>query len=380
MKRFVLVLAALMLAACATEPLPDELALPQERMRALERFRPNPTGAERNIDYDVIDEFLDLTVLDLGPSTRKRLQRPPAPSGTRVNQGHVSPVRLEGNKVLFSEFNTYTNEAVREYADSLEKIGNQTDITALPRNEQLAYWLNLHNVTLLAVLAERYPVFEPSRLRLGEELLHDAKLVEIDGVALSLRDIRQGIVYPHWDDPRVIYGFWHGDLAGPSLHDRAFSSANLNTVLTKNAEEFINALRGVDEVGRRQLGVSPIYREARSAFFPNWPTDLRAHLRRHAFTPVARLLAEDRPEVVYLPYERRIADLAGGQPGPGKKPGLDALTGRDFDRESPAVRQMLRESIYKFGDPSYWQTRRATVTIIDGGTGVDEEERSPEIE
>ncbi|NNU16902.1 DUF547 domain-containing protein [Parvularcula sp. ZS-1/3] len=379
MRQIIALGAAVALASCATGPVVEDTGPSPARLAELAKFTPAPTGSVQKIDYDVIDEFLDLTVIDLGPSTRRREQRPPPPSGSRLTKGHDSPIRLEGNKVVFSEFTPDVEKAAREYAESLETIGNRIDIEELARNQQLVYWFNLHNITLMAVLAERYPVVEPSRMLVDGVLLHDAPLIEIDGVTLSLRDIREEIVYKNWEDPRVIYGFWHGDLAGPSILTSAWNAGTLNSDLNKNADEFVNSLRGVDGVGKRSLGVSPIYKEAQSALFANWPRDLRMHLEKFGEGEVAELL-QKRGTVVWLPYERTISDLSGGEPYPGPRPGVEALSGDDLSTGSPARQRMLREMVFKFGDPSYWQRRRATVTILDGDDTGEDPEETEEIE
>lgn len=352
-----------------------------ERLAELERFRPTDVTSSQKIDYAVIDEFLDLTVIDLGPSTRTRERRPRAPIGSRISRGHDSPIRLEGNKVVFSEFNEEVRTAAREYAASLEAIGNGMEITWLSRNEQLSYWFNLHNITLMATLAERYPVVQPSNLRIDGVLLHDAPLVTIDGVSLSLRDIREQIVYKNWSDPRVLYGFWYGDLGGPSILTRAWSPSRLDSDLNKNAEEFINSLRGVDAVGSDSLGVSELYRSARGALFEDWPLDLKAHLLAFAEEEVTNLVRE-RSDIEWLPYDKTISDLSAGQPYGGPRPGVEALSGGDLSSGSPQRNRMLREMLYKFDDPDYWTRRRATVTIIDGPVGAldDEDEPVAEIE
>lgn len=342
-------------------------------------FEPQPDGRTTDIDYAIIDEWLDATVIYLGPSIRTRAGRPLNPLQTRIKRGHQSDLRLEGNKVPFSQFTQRMDEIAREYADTLVAIGNQAPLTKLPRNEQLAYWLNLHNMLVFAELAENYPISEPRRLVIGEngEQLHDAKIVTIKGVPLSLRDIRRNIVYRYWDDPRVFYGFWHGDLASPTIRKRAWSGQNLASGLDSNAREFVNALRGVDE-NDGELMVSPLYDELRQAYFPSWPDDLKAHLLQYADAEVSSLISGSGP-VSFSQYEDRIADLAGGQPYKPISQEYDALDQDARTEDLPiGVKGMLQDIERKFNSPTFkTKFRTGKVTIIDGPLP---EEENPEID
>ena len=377
--RILLASAALVpLSACITPIEPPSAATSAERA-ATSVFEPAPDGRSTNIDYAVIDEWLDAVVVYVGPSTRTKA--PPArnPLQTRIKRGHHSDLRLEGNKVPYSLFTSRMKELSREYADGLVTIGNRLPLTKLPRNEQLAYWINLHNMLLFAELAERYPVREPQRLVIGEngERLHDAKIVTIQGVDLSLRDIRRNIVYRYWSDPRVFYGFWHGDLASPNLRTRAWTADNLNNNLDRNAREFVNALRGVDS-NPENLLVSPLYEEIRGEYFSSWPADLKDHLLEFANQDVTDLI-RSRETVAFLPYEDRIADLAGGEPYQPISFEFDSLddNARTTDLP-PGVRGMIRDIGEKFDSPTFRaRFRQANVTIEDGASA---EEENPEID
>ena len=282
----------------------------------LKVFEPQPDGRDVRIDYEFTDMVLKATVLRTGPSERVRYSRPSGLTGSKVRRGSLSRYRLEGNKIVYSLMNDDTKAAVTQCVESLIALGQRLDIPRLPRNEQLAYWMNLHNMLVIATLTKHYPVPEPRRLTFGPDKLpfHEAPMVELKGVALSLNDIRVGIVYRYWNDPRVMYGFFRGDLAGPSIRADAWSAETLSATLTANARRFVNSLRAVRRRGRGALVVSPVYDEARDQFFPSWPNDLRTHLLKYAGAD-ARLTIERATDVVYGRYEREAADLTGGRPG-----------------------------------------------------------------
>ncbi|MHA7819886.1 MAG: DUF547 domain-containing protein [Erythrobacter sp.] len=276
----------------------------------LARFAPADNRREHRIDYQHWDEALAWFVVPMGPSIRQGARRVDPRTGTRRIYGHESRFRLEGNRVAFSYLTPEMVTALGEYRADLERVGSELDLTSLPRNEQLAYWINLHNVAMIEAVAQRYPLTELA----GEKALDDIDLVTIDGVALSPRDIREGIVYPNWRDPKVIYGFWRGVIGGPSIQRLAFTANNVDALLALSAEEFVNSLRGVERWGGA-LRVSPIYEEAAPHFFPTSDA-LRDHLTQYAREDVRDLVGETR-QVAYQSLETDLADLSRGERDPG---------------------------------------------------------------
>lgn len=345
-------------------------------VRRLARFEPNPSST-KTVNYDAIDDALDLVVFNAGPSLRRREPRPEPLVGSRFVKGHVSPYRLEGNKIFFSQFNADVVETLSSYRSSLERIGASGCVQTLPRNEQLAFWFNLHNIVVIDEISKAYPVSRPSRLQpnRGDERLDEAKIVDLGDVSLSLREIRQ-IVYTNWNDPRVIYGFFRGDIGGPSVRSATYRGADVSVDLDRQAAEFVNSLRGVQSV-RDDLLVSPIYDEARATYFPNWPSDLVTHLTAHAGEEVAdAIMAADGVRLAV--YEDRIADLAGGNltsdlgfggsfaPLESRASLEENGVERNFARFPQSMNRMVREYENKFLElraQGYFDTRVIVVDI-----------------
>jgi hypothetical protein len=346
----------------------------------LARFVPAASRREHHIDYAHWDEALGWLVVPMGPSIRQGAPRVDPNTGTRRIYGHESRLRLEGNRVAFSFLTPEIRMALTEYRQDLERVGTELDIASLPRNEQLAYWLNLHNVAVIEALAGEYPMLEPSDRTFGSNAaeLDDAKLVTVGGVALSPRDIREGIVYPNWRDPKVIYGFWRGVIGGPSIQRLAFTGANVDPLLALSAEEFVNSLRGVERwSGTLQL--SPIYEEAERFYFRDSDA-LRGHLTQYGREDVRELVSET-PAIAYKRLESDLADLQRGEREPsylntcthpgglvgGKAPeSVDPLfCGTTRTVPNPAIQRLMAERSEKLD-----RARRAgirTGMVIYGG-------------
>lgn len=295
-------------------------------------FTPTANPIRHRIDYEIWDFALKHIVLTMGPPDRKLTSRPNPAVGTRIKQGAQSGYRLEGSLVMFRFLDQDIINSFTEYRQDLERVTDSLDISALPRNEQLAFWLNLHNVALLEQIAREWPVREPREIMVGGEPLDEARFITVKGIPVSLRDIRENIVFRHWKDPKVIYGFWRGEIGGPELQRHAFTGANVSSLLDVAALDYVNSLRGTQKRGQA-LAVANLYAEVAPFYFPDFERDLRAHMAKYAEEPVAELLAKTSSISPNL-RETEIADLHGGARPPnylfaGSSPGAmdDPLVG-----------------------------------------------------
>lgn len=273
-------------------------------------FTPTTNPMRHTIDYEIWDFALKHIVLPMGPPDRKWARRPDPAMGTRIKQGAQSEYRLEGSLVMFRFLDPSIIASFTEYRQDLERVADTLDIAALPRNEQLAFWLNLHNVAMMEQIAQAWPVREPQDITVGGAPLDEARFITLRGVPVSLRDIRENIVFRHWKDPKVIYGFWRGEIGGPELQRHAFTGANVSSLLDVAALDYVNSLRGTQKLGET-LAVSTLYTEVAPFYFRNFETDLRAHIGKYAEEPVKEILAETRVVKASI-SEADIADLHGG--------------------------------------------------------------------
>lgn len=332
-------------------------------------FEPRTSKSTR-LDFDTWDFMLSETVLYMGPSTRRPASKSSPQTGTRIPAGNTSRYKMEANKVLYNLMDDVVNSEMKSYTDELIALGNRLDIPSLPKNEQLAYWINLHNAVLITTIANHYPgpkrrpsLIEP--VAGSDAKLHDAKLFEINGYKLSLRDIREEIVFPNWRNKDVPYAFHLGYLGSPSMSNVAYTGAGMRTQLANNADEFVNSLRGYEN-GR----LSPYIREVAPWYYPGLNEELDSYFQQRM-----------RPEV-YAEYKSQginesgsedlsVADITGGRnmrSGVGRfYSNVQVVDGRST--LGPDVEQFLRERNIKnleLGNTDWF--KRGTVTIIDTPT------------
>ncbi|MEP3421609.1 MAG: DUF547 domain-containing protein [Erythrobacter sp.] len=299
-------------------------------------FTPSDTPNSDGIDYSIWDEAMSNLVISMGPSLRETAGRPVPGLGTRRQYGHISRYRLEGSRIMFSFLDSDVISSFTEYRQDLENTASIIDIQALNRNEQLAYWINLHNVAMIEQIANNWPVRQPRDIEINGVPLDEARFITVEGIALSPRDIRERIVFANWRDPRVIYGFWRGEIGGPSIQREAFNADNVSRLLDRGARDFVNSLRGTQKSGDT-LQVSELFEEAAPFFFSEFETDLRAHLSRFANADTAALLS-GTTQIDASVKEYDIADLAGGV----REPTYSNVTSADGTSQSFRIPQSMQ--------------------------------------
>lgn len=277
---------------------------------------PEPFGKENpdsrySISYADVDAILKYMVVDVGRSSREVAEPPRAKTGTRMKAKVSRATSSEGNRFYFEEFtrNEPYRTALHNVRLALQAIPGRMALENFNRTEQLAYWLNLYNITLLDELVEIYPERDLEKELLGKHSILDEKDLNVGGVPLSLNDIQFTILAANYpDDPRVMYGLFQGVIGGPNIRRRAYTGENVYRFLEDNADEFINSNRGT-YTRNGDFEVSTLYERNRLCF-PDFDTDLRNHLMGYIKGPERGKLqsaGELRPQI----EDWTIADVYG---------------------------------------------------------------------
>jgi hypothetical protein len=212
------------------------------------------------------------------------------------------------------------------YVGSLASV----DVDSLPRNEQIAFWLNAYNAIVLQTVVEHYPMgqrskeYPPRSVRqipgAFERLTH-----RVGGRMLTLDQIEQTVL-PAFGDPRVYLALGRAAVGSGRLRSEAYTGARLETQLAEAASECLTHAQcvEVDRAGNR-VRVSSIFswreKEFVAAFAdkaaPLYST--RSPIERAVLAFVEpRLLATERDfldknefKVEYIPFDWALNDLTG---------------------------------------------------------------------
>jgi len=168
--------------------------------------------------------------------------------------------------------------------DYIQYLEGQT-VEALPKDEQLAYWLNLQNILVVkAVLDDSKKKKSLKKLRGTADApgpLWTKQRITVAGQNMSLQDI-EGKLLTEFDTPNVIYGIYQGVRGGPSLTSTAYRGSNVQDMLAKNATRYINS-KGIVRVNRDVVEVTPIFLWYNNDVFGGEDMALTEHLKAYAY-------------------------------------------------------------------------------------------------
>ena len=278
MKRLVPV-ALLVLGFCAEFEIAnaDDSAVP-------EPFRGYDPSSTKTINYDVLTQWLDYLVVDIGLSDRRYAHTRP-PIGTRIAPKVKKTTLLEGNRFFFEGFenNEKARQVLRDVRDSLEQIPTIAPLEYFSRDEQLAYWSNLYNITILNEIVAVYPARDLEEFLMGDNSILSKKLLTVAGISLSLNDIQYTILKENYDNnPLILYGLYQGNIGGPNIRKEANTGATVYRALEHNATEFINSNRGTNrDNGKYKVQKVSSWYARNKVYFPDFNTDLSAHLLKY---------------------------------------------------------------------------------------------------
>ncbi len=245
-----------------------------------EPFRGHDENSKLTIDYRDLDSLLDTVVLYTGRSDRKKASTTRSTTGTRMKVSVNRATINEGNRFYFEVFanNPQNQQTINKIQNRLENIPAAVALEKFSRDEQLAYWINLYNITLIEEIVKIYPEPNLKDLLVGKDSVLSKKILNVAGVPLSLDDIQFTILKQNYDnDPLVIYGLYQGIIGGPNIRKSAYTGKYVYADLIDNTMEFINSNRGTYSKNSRTFRVSSLY-ERNAAFFPDFDTDLTGHL------------------------------------------------------------------------------------------------------
>jgi len=142
--------------------------------------------------------------------------------------------------------------------------------------------------------------------------LDQAKIINIQGTPLSLKDIREKIVYANWKSPDVIYGFFTGTIGSPSIQAYAYTAANVRKLLDRNAVEYTNSLRGFRRFGETRY-ISSLYKSVNNFYFRDFNNDVAKHFSDHMRAEIYADYAQGGKLNTAI-KDAYIADLVNGEP------------------------------------------------------------------
>lgn len=277
-----------------------------------EPFQGFDDNSKYAFNYDDLSTLLGMVVADVGRSDRSKAPPTQAQTGTRAQAKINRATVNEGNRFFFETFENddAAKQMLGKVQQGLEQASAQVHLAKFSRNEQLAYWLNLYNATVLNEIVKVYPQRNLEKLLYGDDSIMAKKLLMVEGVPLSLDDIQFRILKQNYDNnPLVIYGLYQGIIGGPNIRQKAYTGADVYQSLKENAIEFVNSNRGTAIRNKKSFKVSSFYAR-NQAYFPDFDADLTAHISQYLEGPeLAALRTATRIEANINDWT--VTDLGG---------------------------------------------------------------------
>ncbi len=132
--------------------------------------------------------------------------------------------------------------------DNLRRQMATVEVQALSRQDQLAYWINLYNISVVGIVVDNYPIesikdlsTDPIvRLNIFKKPLVDTKRGKI-----SLNDIENEKIREGFKDPRIHFAINCAAKSCPAIRTEPYVGSQLSQQLDDQARKFLNGPNGI---------------------------------------------------------------------------------------------------------------------------------------
>lgn len=179
--------------------------------------------------------------------------------------------------------------------------------TALERDQQLAFWLNLYNALVIEQIIDRYPItsIRPTWLGIPNWIaflrFFQRKIYRLHDQSYSLNEIEHGVIRTQFRDPRIHFAVVCAANGCPLLRNAAYQPERVQSQLEADAQRFINNPEKV-RYDSSTLYCSKIFKWYQKDFLSVSPS-IAAYIQNYLATPLER--GSSTP-VRYLDYDWRL--------------------------------------------------------------------------
>ncbi len=200
-----------------------------------------------------------------------------------VDDGKVDYAALKNNP---HPLDSYLTVAAKLDSDALN---------SLPRNEKIAFYINVYNALTLKVITDYYPV-ESIKAIPG---VWDRIKFKVAGRELTLNQIEHDILRNEFKEPRIHFALVCASKGCPELASGPFSGKDLDAELDREARKFINDKAKVRlDRGNRTLYISSIFKWFNEDF-----GDIIKFISKYLSEDEAEFIEKTKPKIKYPNYD-----------------------------------------------------------------------------
>ena len=204
-------------------------------------------------------------------------------------------------------------------------------VSAWPKNQQLAFWINAYNALVLQTVIDKYPIkgtaaeFPTNSIKQIPGAFQ-TKVHRVAGQSLTLDGVEKVVI--EFGDARALLALGRGAIGSGRLKSEAYRAATLDAQLEKSVKEFVARVACLKvDTSANVLLVSPLFGWRQEAFIASFAASGQQYTGRspleQAIAGMAApklypnerdFLALNTYQLQYGPFDWRLNDLTGGMP------------------------------------------------------------------
>ena len=269
--------------------------------------------------------LVSLSALALAAALTTVSAQEPAADGRRKAFDQILDLYVRNGDVYYRAL-----KSDRAKLDAFITVLGGASIDKLSREDQMAFWLNAYNATVLRTVIDHYPIqgrssdYPPRSIRqipgAFERLQH-----RIAGRSVTLDQIERDIL-PGFHDPRVYFALGRGAVGSGRLRSEAFVPARIEEQLSEVAAECVSRAQCIQvDTGADKVGASAIFswreKEFTDAYADKAPAAVanRSPIERAVIAFVypkllnaeKDVIAKNTFQLTYKPFDWTLNDLTG---------------------------------------------------------------------
>lgn len=227
----------------------------------------------------------------------------------------TEPDYSKWNRILAAHYDpargmNYAGLKARD-AQTLQNIRQQlgrVNVAALKPKQQLAYWINVYNVNVVATVVEKYPVDSIRDISTDPIIrlnVFKKERVPFGNALLSLDDVEHKKIREAFRDARIHFAINCAARSCPPIRPEAFTGARLDAQLDDQARKFLTGPFGVrfkrdgDELTIKVTKIMDWFGDD----FEKWAGGRVAFIRKYVKVPAAKKI-----EIEYHDYDWALND------------------------------------------------------------------------
>jgi hypothetical protein len=198
---------------------------------------------------------------------------------------------------------------LKKLSDDLGKV----EVGTLSKPEQLAFWLNLYNISTVKLIVDNYPTKSIRDLSTDPIVrlnVFKKPLVRQGGAMLALNDIENDRIREGFKDPRIHFAINCAARSCPPMRTEAFTGARLSEQLDDTVRQFFagpGALRIEGGEGRFTMTTSKVL-DWFEDDFKQWGGGVVAFTMKYLPADRARMIAGTKVSIDHFDYDWSLND------------------------------------------------------------------------